>query len=80
MGLTRRRLLATTVTTPSVAVPGVLRARTQQKLSIASHRIHQIVSTGAKGGDITRRLDRAHAHRRRVDHVRSRAAAGSALP
>lgn len=54
MRLTRRTLLAATAIAPAFAAPAVLRAQTQEKLSIASHRIHQIVSTGAKGGDITK--------------------------
>lgn len=52
MTFSRRRFLASSA---AVALaPSIARAQAPSKLTLASHRIHQIVSTGTQGGDITR--------------------------
>ncbi|MBM3525128.1 MAG: carbohydrate ABC transporter substrate-binding protein, partial [Alphaproteobacteria bacterium] len=50
MRIARRHLLASLAV--GATAPAI--AQAPAKLTIASHRIHQIVSTGAQGGDITR--------------------------
>jgi multiple sugar transport system substrate-binding protein len=49
--ITRRTALAGAVSLPAIALPAIIRAQ-NAPLQVLGHRVHQIVATGAQGGDI----------------------------